>query len=249
MRVVRRTMAGLTAAIALGALTAGAAQASTEGPFYRITGARLGSSESAEVTVKAASSVTLNFTSLNTIVSCSTATASGAKAIGSAAGSSATGEETLALSKCTMQGNGGPSSCQAQEPITTEHLQGKLVYLGSERRGRLGYLLENTKTGHVFATLKFTGSGCNVKEGKLTGSVLGLVKSGGGEAVEVGKEPAEAKQVNLGLEDAPAHVWSEASGKLAEAETREFAGSLGPVAIGGGLTLELASGKNWGIFT
>lgn len=60
MRAMFRTaLPVLLAVVALSAVAAGAAQAATEGPFYKIAGTRLTEGQSKEVTLKAKSALIL----------------------------------------------------------------------------------------------------------------------------------------------------------------------------------------------
>jgi len=190
MKRIRILGLALVAVFALSAVVAVAAQA-TEAPFYKVAGKRLESGKTEEISSHAGTGG-FTLTATGKVVKCSTLTNNaGATAIGSNAGVPGTSSETLEFSGCTVTGNGEP--CKVTEPIKTTALKNELAL----NEGLTSIVVEfKPSTGTEFATLKFTGTGCEVAETKVTiaeGSAgIGQAFSGG-KLVEVGKEPAEAK--------------------------------------------------------
>jgi hypothetical protein len=251
MRSTCRTMLlALLAVLALSAVAASAAQAAVEGPFYKIAGSRLASGESKEVKITTRSGIDLYLDIYGTYIKCTTqGFAAGSKLLGSTGANGGAGEVTLELSGCKYSGDGS-GECGVVEPIKTYPLTAKLVYLNSERKGRLAVEFTPTK-GSKFGRITITGKGC-AEETYITGDLVAGLYSGE-KPVEVGKEPAEAKtmELDLTLSPQPADVWVEKAGELVKTAVGEL--DYGPGGLqfteGTNSTLELAGGANWGVFT
>jgi Subtilase family len=221
---------------------------SSEGPLYRIAGARLTASESKEIKTKTRYSYTLH-SGLEWTITCQTqAFATGAKLLGSSGANSGAGEATIEFSGCSVEGNGKGTECsKVSEPLVSKPLKAELVYQGAERTGKLGIDFTPV-TEHLFMEIKFP-KGCKTEAMKVAGSTDATIYSGE-KAVEVGKEPAETTAENVltwpPLEAYP--VWSEEGGKLVKAEP-EMTGAGAIFTISGSSTLELEGGSAWGVFT
>lgn len=218
-----------------------------EGPFYKVAGARLASGESKEVKDTVTSSTRL-YNGVRGYMKCTTqAFAAGAKLLGSTGANPGTGEVTLELSGCTEE-EAKRAGCKV-EPIKSYPLTAKLVYLNKERKGALAIEFTPVK-GQKFALITVKGTGCN-EEVYVTGDLVAGLYSGG-KPVEVGKEPAEAKALELKLTvEQPAVVWVEKSGELVETSAEPLSYLTGFIYFveGAHATLELAGSSTWGAFT
>ncbi len=243
----RTALLALLAVLALSAVAAGAAQAE-EAPFFKVAGARLAKGESKTIAGKGGR-VTVAFSTPYT--QCIFDVGSGGSVIGSNAGNPGTGEMTVELSECSALQTECPI---LNQPVKSTPLVATLVQL-EQGKGRLALWLK-PKTGKTLLEMKL-GEHCPYGTNlQLTGSVAAELYSGG-SPVELKKEPAEGKSLEIRLPGAPIkHVWYIASGL---GETKEVALT---VHVGGGELaaaidtsessplplLELTSGANWGVF-
>ena len=237
----KTVLVAMLAVLALSAVAASAAQAA-EAPFFKIAGTRLTEGQSKEVTAKAGEKVHLEIGGLR--ITCTSMTlASGAKLLGSNAGSSGRVEAALELS-CS----GEHAGCEKIEPIKTQPLLAKLVTLGEKGKGKLGLLLA-PKEGTEFMRVH-KAEGCVYgNESRVSGEVVAELYSGE-KPVEVGTEPAEAKTLKLVLPtEQIKRYWWVHEGAGAEYIVKELSAGGGPVSMeGGSSTLELAGGPLWGVF-
>lgn len=255
MSTPRRTavlsLVAVVAALAVSGLSTVAAQA-TEGPFYKVAGTRLLSGASKNiVNAKATKNFVLKgkLGGFTVTITCKALTVSGGKIIGSTGANSASGEGTFEYKECTQTGNGSP--CSVVEPIKTTLTASELGYATSARSGKILVLFLaplNSKNEREFVNIKFTGTGCITKEAKVTGSVIGEAWSGG-KAIEVGKEPAEAK---LGELNFPAtqikEMWVEKAGTV-EKMTAGLVFGFEPATLEGTSSFELEGSPLWGVYT
>ncbi len=243
MRFTFKTvLVAMLAVFALSAVAAGAAQAE-EAPFFKIAGTRLGFGESKEATLKSGK-LDLDF-GIGT-VECSVKLASGAKLLGSHAGEPGLFEGTLEFSGCEAI---GPRNCKLSEPLTSSPLKGRTMLFGE--KSKVGLLLEPKKGVTFFPSVKLTGTKCETTFG-VTGQVAAELRSGG-KTIEVGKEPAEAKTVELNFPTTHiTKIWKITAGIGKEESVEELEDApWGPVLIqpGSGVpTLELAGSPSWGVF-
>ncbi|HXB64668.1 MAG TPA: hypothetical protein VNV42_07310 [Solirubrobacteraceae bacterium] len=182
----------MLAVFAFGAVMAAAAQAE-EAPFITVEGTRLASGSSREITIKAFSP-NQTLTAGTDVVSCKKVEAkSGAKLNGSNAGEAGTAEGTLRYSECAVTGNGSPCK-PVKEEVETQPLRAELVEDAATKKILLVDFLP--ASGKLFATLHFEGSGCTVKETKVTGidELLEVKTDPGEKTIELGgvKEEAES---------------------------------------------------------
>lgn len=233
------------AVFAVSAFSATAAQAA-EGPFYKIAGSRLLSSESKQAKISGSITIIASDGSPTPIrYECSNVKTTEAKLLGSTGANSAASEnQFVEWSSCILTGNG--ENCKGTFPLSSEPLVGKLVYSGSGRTGVIGLQLLPVSGKHIL-NLTFSGT-CMVSSMSVSGSVAGELRSGG-KPVEVGSEPAEASQLEVRFPSEPIkNVWSEVSGTLVEAMPAVKA--LGKEAgFEGTLRIELTSGSKWGVYT
>ncbi len=182
--------------LAVLALSAAAASATQAAPFWTVRGTRLAAGQTHNITGKVFSaSFTLSVPEAGITLFCASEKGEKGVLIGSNKGQPGTGSGTLVLSECTVAGNG--KECKVEEPVETVPLISELVE--SAVKGKAGnQLLAEFKpaTGAKFATVRFEGSRCLVKEATLTGSV----------AAEVLTDPGEEK-IELEQTAKEAHSW------------------------------------------
>jgi hypothetical protein len=173
-----RLLTVLLAVFAFGAIAVSAAQAATEGPFWKIENKRLEKNETREITVKAyegtTSPIRLEAELLGIKAKVECKLASVAKGSFIAGGVPGTGEQVAEFSDCVTTNNG--SACKVVEPIVTEKIKAELVV--SDEKGRLGQFIlvefdPAAGTEAKFVTLHFTGT-CTVTETEVgKGLVVG----------------------------------------------------------------------------
>jgi hypothetical protein len=242
---LRLVLSSLLAVLALGAVTASAAQAATEGPFYKIAGKRLASGETKEVTAKGTFSVTEG--GGGRIECKKTALAAGSKLLGSTGANFGSADVTLDFSECSVPHelfNHSGCSHLAGGKLTTEPLNMELTYFKETRTGGLMVVFKPVKKPY-FAKYQFEEKGCT--EGTIGGSMVAEITTGG-KGVEVGQEPAAAKTLHLhwgGFNGGK--VWLEQAGILKELEPG-LEGPLGESTANTELELEVG-GTTWGVFT
>ncbi len=243
------SLAVLLVVLATSAITVSAAQAATEGPFYKVSGARLGSGSTKVLKASAKENYLITNAFGITITCTTTAVASGAKIVGSAGANSSTSEETMVFSGCTLSGGG--TKCEIENhKITTSALKGTLGYATATRTGRLVELFKPV-SGSVFAPINLvaeTGGECTFLNLTLKGSVIAQL-SGGGSPIEVGVNEGQGTARELVF---PAsHVkelWTESAGVLTKTTAGlTFEGVA--ASINGTFKLELESAPEWGFFT
>ncbi len=242
----RTALVAMLAVLALGAVAASAAQAE-EAPHFKVSGLRLAHGESAEV--KAASGSKFETTTEQGFVRtvCNVAFASGAKLLGSNAGEPGTIEMTLDFSACKVGGDGEHCTVEVKPTVPMKAMLVDLEKGG--KKGDLGAYIYPAK-GKTIADVQFSREGtCIGKgEGRLEGSIAAELTSGG-KAVEIGKEPAEAKTLEFRFPGNPIkHVW-----KITGGEGKEVAG-IGllnfeeAAGVEGNIGLELGADPSWGAF-
>jgi hypothetical protein len=124
-----------------------------------------------------------------------------------------------------------------------------MVYFSSTRTGILG--VDFTSATKKYGTIELEGTSCLTNTITLSGKgILAELVNGEGKAIEVGKEPAEAKEVGIQFTESGTEkgkVYTEEEGKLVT-ETPVLESNLGGGELRGTLGLELASGASWGVF-
>jgi hypothetical protein len=194
-------LVALFGVLALGALTASAAQA-VEAPRWSVAGTTLGANETHYITAKIYT--TKEFPRFTLIAAGRTISCLGARLnpgvlLGSSAGNAGKNNEVIEFfGNCTVAGNGG--NCKVTEPIVTNPVKSELVETekATGTSGSLLTLFEPEGTSG-FVKLGFTGSECIVTEtivsGKVAAQVLTDPENGElGKLVELPKvNSAEAK--------------------------------------------------------
>jgi hypothetical protein len=178
---MRLILIALFSVLALGPLTAAAAQA-VEAPRWSIGGTDLAEGKTHFITAKAYSA-SLKLRTGNVTVSCTTLKLKEGSLLGSSAGSPGKNNEVIVFEGCTVSGTAGGKTigkCKVNEPIQTAAIASELVESEgakpAEKEGSL-LMLFTPVTGTSFATLKFTtetGGNCP-PETKITGKVAGQV--------------------------------------------------------------------------
>jgi hypothetical protein len=178
--------------LALGALTAAAAQA-VEAPRWSIGGTDLGAGETHFITAKGYSS-SFVLKTLNVKVTCESTRLKEGSLLGSSAGNAGKNNEVIEFfGKCEVTGTSGGKieKCKVTEPIVTNPVKSELVESEgakpAEKKGSLLVLFEPI-TGVSFTTLKFTaetGGHCP-PETKVTGKAAGGVFTDPNKPPELG---------------------------------------------------------------
>ncbi len=178
---VRLMLVTLFGVLALGALTAAAAQA-VEAPRWSIGGTDLAEGKTHFISAKAYSA-SLKLKTANVTVACTELKLKEGSLLGSSAGNAGKNNEVILFEKCTVSGTSGGKpieKCKVKEPIETTALTSELVESeGAEPANKKGSLLVLFVPfkGESFATLTFikeTGGVCP-PETKVEGKVAGQV--------------------------------------------------------------------------
>jgi hypothetical protein len=178
---VRLMLVTLFGVLALGALTAAAAQA-VEAPRWSIGGTDLAAGQTHFITAKAYSS-TVKLRTGNVTIACTTVKLKEGSLLGSSAGNAGKNNEVIVFETCTVSGKAGGKTiekCKVNEPIETVPVLSELVESeGAEPANKKGSLLVlfTPISGTTFTVLKFTtetGGNCP-PETKVTGKVAGQV--------------------------------------------------------------------------
>jgi hypothetical protein len=178
---VRLMLVTLFGVLALGALTAAAAQA-VEAPRWSIGGTDLAEGQTHFLTATRYSA-NLTLKTANVTIECTAFKLKEGSLLGSSAGNAGKNNEVIEFSTCTVSGTSGGrkiEKCKVVEPIVTKPLLSELVESeGAEPANKKGSLLVlfTPFTGSTFATLKFTtetGGFCP-PETKVEGKVAAQV--------------------------------------------------------------------------
>lgn len=243
MRIVfRNTLVAMLSVLAFSAVAVSAAQAA-EGPFYKVAGTRLAEGESKELTAKGA--ITFTNPSTEATIKCESAKfLTGAKIDGSTGANLGSGEVRIEWPDCTTTGLG--KECRIEGPDQTVALKEDLAFLNTTRSGDLVVVLV-PKAGTRFITVSLNGN-CTFTQTSFAGSLVAYLENSKGEKIEVGKEPAEAKTLQLKLASGIKQVYLESGGKLT-AKATEMEIFSEPWGFEGTFTQELVGGTEWGVFT
>jgi hypothetical protein len=233
----KKALVTMLAALALGTLSASAAQA-VEGVHFKVAGVKLGEGQSKEITSEAGK-VTLAY-GAGGYTKCSTAVAPGAKIFGSSAGNPGTGELELEFTKC--EGNG--KHCTFSGSVTTKPLK---LTLGAvegaefvENHGELAALLKPKSGTEV---MRLPPGTCG--ETLISGELVVRIDLGNDK---VGEETPEAKTVELTISGQYKYFDLIEGGLSRDVKYNVWEGSEGLLLGEGSVKLDLASGENWGVF-
>ncbi len=242
----RTALLALLAVLALSAVAASAAQAE-EAPYFKIAGVRLAEGESKEVKAKTTTETMTIVIGPVRMTHCALNSTAGAKLLGSRAQEASRIEMTIEFTGCIVE----HPECEVVGSIKSEPLLAKLVTLGlsvKERgKGKVALLLA-PKKGLNFMKITFN-KGCAYGSGPtVEGEAVAELYSGE-KPIEVGKEPAEAKTLQLVFPDVRIErYWRIKEGVGSELIVEELQDASGVGSLYGGPILELASAQNWGVF-
>jgi hypothetical protein len=239
----------LLVVLVFSAIAASSAQAATEGPFYKVSGARLASGSTKAMTLKRKENMTMSWSGV--VFTCTGVSGlSGTKIAGSSGANSATSEATLAFTGCTV--NGAGNGCVVEnEKITTSLLKGTLGYATSTRTGKLEMLLK-AASGSTFMNVHFheqTGGECRFPSGLTVEGKAVVYVHNGSSVAEVGVNEVQAKTNEIEFKpNYGTKIWTESAGVLSEAQSNlTSAGSS--FGITAKILQELEGTPEWGTFT
>jgi hypothetical protein len=185
MKRIRIIILAALAILALGAIAAAAAEA-TEGPFWKVEGARLLAGEKHPLESRELKEFVFKAGAIE--IKCAQHKLNKAFLLGSTGANAGSGEAITELEGCTVSGNGAGCKISGNK-ITTNVLSKTLDYANTARTGIILIFFKPVK-GTIIAEIKFEGE-CTILSTTFEGSFAGEVWSGG-KAVEVGSEPAAA---------------------------------------------------------
>jgi len=176
-------LVALFGVLALGALTAAAAQA-VEAPRWSITGTDLAAGKTHYISTKIYSNA-FTLTGGTVVESCTEVKLVEGSLLGSNAGNPGKNNEVIEFTKCSISGKQGGKTiekCKVVEPIRTKPVVSELVETTGakpeEKKGSLLALFAPAE-GATFVTLEFTtetGGFCPVNS-KVSGEVIGEVRT------------------------------------------------------------------------
>ncbi len=232
----------LLAIFGLAANIASSAQAISPAPSFSIGGARLVAGKTHAFASHIVKPFVLNIPELGTRIECSALAVEHGVLIGSAEGEPGTATGTAHFTRCALvEGNGSPNCELPEEAIITNPLMSIEVenVLGG---GGGKQLLKEVfpASGANFVTLRFTGSGCTVKETAVSGQVTGeiVLDTVAEGAIELGQTTKEATGWRLRFPTvAIKEVWLITNGVGKVAKTKEV--TFDDIATQTGVTLTL----------
>ncbi len=189
---VRLMLVTLFGVLALGALTAAAAQA-VEAPRWSIGGTDLAEGKTHFISAKIYSKV-FALRAGNVTIECEVVKLKEGSLLGSSPGNPGTNNEVIEFTKCKVSGKSSGKvieKCKVVEPVITVPVRSELVETEKAVPGTSGSLLVlfAPAEGTSFTTLKFTtetGGNCP-PETKVTGQVIGQVLTDPNKPPELGK--------------------------------------------------------------
>ncbi len=241
---LRNILAATVAAVVATAVVASGAQAATEGPFYKITGARLASGATKSVTLSKSERDTIAVPALGVTMVCNMELAKTPKLTGSSGANAAGSEGSITFKNCSLEGAGEP--CEVEnEKFSLSQLKGTLGYATSTRTGKLLELFKPA-VGTNIATIKFAGSGCKFTNAEIVGNFIETLGSKT-SPLEVGTEKQAVSNV-FGFQSAIKSIWIETAGALSEVKSAlTWAGIA--VTLKGEYSLSAEGLPEWGVFT
>jgi hypothetical protein len=248
MKRTRMISLAVLTALALGAISAAAAQA-TEGPFYKINGARLaaGSGQAAEAKIKPGSEYVL--TAGGVVISCTAQKLqAGSELLGSNTNNSSTSKEVVEFESCKVENN-GPNCKLKTTTITTEKVANTLDFANAARTGTILIFFRPVEKT-VFAKIVFANDKeCTLPSTSVEGTTAAEALSEAGGKVEVGSEPAKAKIGRVNFPATPiTKDFVEVGGSLKEVVPSLKAFGKAATLVGTS-EISLPAGKEWCIAT
>jgi hypothetical protein len=242
----RRMLPALLAVLAFSAIAATAAQAATEGPFFKVSGKRLASGESAEVKMTFGGRFAIANQFGHSFECEGMKLKPGAKFLGSSGANSGKFEGAFEFTGCAEYTEEGRHTVCEASKVSTSTLAGTLAYLSESRTGEF-----RLSIGNAFR------SGTVIVEGtcgKLTGGwdLAGFGRTGEPGPDSVGSEMTEVASWRAGQDMfGEQKAWSEASGTIKNAFRWLLLENEGDAKTYPGLAekIELVNGDKWGIYT
>lgn len=259
IRLVRpsRIAVALLAVSALGAVAVASAQAApTEGPFWKINGARLDANETREITVKAfegtKNPLKLEAELLGIRAKIECGLASVAKGSFLAGGAPATSREILEFSFCTAINVG--EGCKVKEPIKTEPVRSELVYNDEAKTVGEKILVESDPeagTEATYVVIRFEGAKCivnftEVDKGLALGDAFTDPLTDGGREEQVTLATAEQTSALIRAPDAEKSVYLLKGAILELVEIKPFKAFGNEAKITGTVLVLLTDGGKFG---
>jgi hypothetical protein len=231
----------LLAVSAFGAIAASAAQAE-EAPFWSVNGSRLKAGETRNIT----SSVTPGSKFLikmgTDVITCTAFKLKVGVLLGSNAGEPGTSDEVVVFEGCTIAGNGTPCNVANGKTITTENVKSELVENSAKKQLLTEFF---PAAGVIFANLKFEGTGCEMTETKVEGSVAAEALTEKGAVIEL---PGPAESAVTGKLKFPAtsikKIWLIKGGTGSEVAVALKSFGVA-TTLEGEADIKLASGEKW----
>jgi len=253
---VRLMLVALFGVLALGALTAAAAQA-VEAPRWSIKGTDLPEGKTNYISTKIYSKA-FKLTTGNVKEECTEVKLVEGSLLGSSAGNPGKDNEVIEFTKCSVSGKAGGkeiTKCTPIEPIRTNAVVSELVETEKAVPGTSGSLLVlfAPAEGSTFVVLKFTtGTGGNCPpETKVTGQVIGQVLTDPNNPPELGKlvelpnvNSAEAKSWLINFPSTPILKVTLIKGGVATEVTDKQLNAFSEEAVLEGTVLVLLAKKN-----
>jgi hypothetical protein len=215
------------AVLALGALVASSAQATSPAPYWTINGTRLVAGKTHNIASRITAPFVLTTPEQGSKIECSGLEAKNAVLLGSNEGTPGRDNEITKFSGClNLEGNGG-SECEISEggTITTNPLISEQVESVSGTGGGKQLLEEFfPASGANFVTLHFKGAACTLKETSVSGQVVAevLLDNAGRGKIELGQTPEQATSWILKFPATPIkEVWLIANGEGKIVKTKQ----------------------------
>jgi hypothetical protein len=272
MNRIRILLLAAFAMFALSAITSTAAQAASEGPFYRIcepqtggfwednecskTGAKkafekirllAGQTRNIELEMHSEEYVLAN--GVQTL-KCKKQKAESGTIIGSTGANAGTSEEVILFEECTVEGNG--AGCEVEnKTIKTEPVKNTLDWSKEvPAKGDVHLIMFQPVAGAVFTKLKFVGVGCTLKTATVEGKVGAQLDNGKKELLKLEENEELAE---LGLVTFPATLitteWVEKEGKHEKVSMSLKSFGKAATKFEGKTRIKLVGGAHWGVFS
>ena len=252
MRSMKSIGAALLAVFAMSAVVAVAAQA-TEGPFWKVNGARLAAGQVALILASAKKTFTLQNPVSKVKIECSAFNLSEHSTLNGSSGANAgTSKEVIEYSGCTGGAKEEGLNCKPTGgKITTTLVTNTLGYSNDNKTNSLILVLFKPSTGTTFTTITFEGTNCFAASTAVTGSTIGEARvNGAGITVGGGTSKGEIEALSGEVKFTVGNksILVENGGLLTN--TKSGLTAFGTAAsLEGEALIDLVNGNKWGIFT
>ncbi len=250
MRSMKSIGVALVALFAMSTVLAVAAQG-TEGPFWKVNGARLAAGQLALILASAKQPFTLRNPTAGVKIECSVLKLNEHSTLNGSSGANAgTSKEVIEYSGCVGgEPAEGTANCKpVGGKVKTTLVTNTLGYSRDAKVGSLILVLFKPSVGSTFTTIVFEGTNCFAAETALVGSIIGEARVNG-KGIEVGSEPAEelSGQVRFTVGNKSILIEEKGTLKSFKSGLTAFLGSS--TSLEGEALIDLVSGNKWGIFT